>query len=270
MHISVIIPTCNRNDLLSKCLNQLSPSTQRIDKVKYEVIVTDDSNNNGAKLFIEENYSWVKWVKGPKRGPAANRNNGAKVANGEWLIFLDDDCIPDKDILLGYYDLIKSNDKSTVIEGLIYSDENVSPLFTAPINLKGGHLWSCNFAIKKDVFECVNGFDENYKYPNLEDNDLLKRLLANNFTVVFNDKARVYHPPRRIASAKKLAKYHESWMYFYDKFGETKTIKDLLFTITKTRLNSIRCNPKGLSSIKAFFYLFEELFYTIIYSRKWK
>jgi GT2 family glycosyltransferase len=166
MHISIIIPTCNRNDLLSVCLDSFKPGVQQVDGLEYEIIVTDDSVNNIAQGLIKEKYSGVKWVKGPKRGPAANRNNGAKVAKGEWLIFLDDDCIPDKDILSSYYDLVKNNNKVTVIEGLIYSDENTSPLFIAPVNLTGGHLWSCNFGIRRDIFENINGFDENYKYPN--------------------------------------------------------------------------------------------------------
>ena len=46
MFLSVIIPTCNRNDLLRKCLNNLIPDFQSIDSSKYEIIVTDDSKLN--------------------------------------------------------------------------------------------------------------------------------------------------------------------------------------------------------------------------------
>ena len=90
MTFSVIVPTCNRNDLLAKCLELLNPANQTIKEV-YEVIVTDDSKNNVAKALIEDIFTWAKWVEGPKRGPAANRNNGAKDAKGDWLIFIDDD-----------------------------------------------------------------------------------------------------------------------------------------------------------------------------------
>ena len=100
--LSVIIPTCNRNDLLGKCLDCLSPNIQTLSASSYEVIVTDDSKQHQAKQFVEENYGWVKWIAGPQRGPAENRNNGAKNANGEWLIFIDDDCLPDAKILEVY------------------------------------------------------------------------------------------------------------------------------------------------------------------------
>ncbi|RYY07005.1 MAG: glycosyltransferase family 2 protein, partial [Sphingobacteriaceae bacterium] len=99
---SIIIPTYNRNDLLSKCLQRLEPGSQSIDVNKYEVIVTDDSKQEEAKNFIQNNFNWVKWVPGPQKGPAANRNYGAKQASGEWLIFIDDDCMPDVHLLQNY------------------------------------------------------------------------------------------------------------------------------------------------------------------------
>ena len=45
--------------------------------------------------FLAQQYPWVSWGRGPRRGPAANRNAGALRARGEWLAFTDDDCVPD-------------------------------------------------------------------------------------------------------------------------------------------------------------------------------
>jgi len=77
---SVIVPTYNRNDLLAKCLDCISPGIQKFESEKYEVIVTDDGVESTALNMIKENYPWVKWYEGPHKGPAANRNNGAKYA----------------------------------------------------------------------------------------------------------------------------------------------------------------------------------------------
>ena len=270
MLISVIIPTYNRNDFLANCLDNLNPSNQSLSIADYEVIVTDDSNENIAKEFIEKQYPWVKWVSGPKKGPASNRNNGAKFAKNDWLLFLDDDCLPDDDILLNYKKMAVRDSKIAVMEGLIYSDTDIKPLFTAPVNMTGGHLWSCNFAIKKAVFEKINGFDENYKYANLEDNDLNKRLIIAGVLIIFNKDAKVYHPPRPVASPQKLARNHESWLYYHNKFGNKKTMVDLLKTIILTRLRSIHHSPKSFASVKVLSNLFVEVAYTIAYSRKWK
>jgi GT2 family glycosyltransferase len=53
MFFSVIIPTCNRNDLLELCLQKISPYIQTTEAL-YEIIVADDSKKNDAKQLIEE------------------------------------------------------------------------------------------------------------------------------------------------------------------------------------------------------------------------
>ena len=52
--------------------------------------------------MVNEEFPMVRWNEGPRRGPAANRNFGARVADGEWLIFLDDDCNPRPGFLAAY------------------------------------------------------------------------------------------------------------------------------------------------------------------------
>lgn len=269
MYLSVVIPTCNRNDLLSKCLECLSQDFQLLNAEMYEVIVTDDSLDNRSKLLTER-FPWVRFVSGPKKGPAANRNNGAKQGKGKWLVFLDDDCIPDFDLLQNYISLSLEKPEVDVIEGLIYSDDISKSFYTAPVNLDGGKLWSCNFAIKKTCFFELEGFDENFKYPNLEDNDLYKRIIKVGYKIQFNKATKVYHPLRPIASPKKLARYHESWLYFYAKHNEPKTILDLLVTILKFRTRTIYNIGFNIDAFKAFWFLLIELLYTILYSTKWQ
>lgn len=213
MFFSVIIPTCNRNDLLSKCLSCLAPSNQTIDSSTYEVIVTDDSEENRANPLIEENYAWAKWIEGPKRGPAANRNNGAKNATGEWLIFIDDDCLPIQDCLAAY---LKATNKGscTVIEGKTIADRPKQRFDEeAPINEDGNKLWSCNFAIQKKTFEKVKGFDETFPYAAMEDIDFYVRILKDN-SIEFVPQALVIHPWRRIKICFTLKKHLQSHRHY--------------------------------------------------------
>ena len=74
---SVVIPTCNRLGMLAKCLDRLGFGTQSLAANQYEVIVSDDGSTVTAEEMIQAQYPWAKWVKGPGKGPAANRNNGA-------------------------------------------------------------------------------------------------------------------------------------------------------------------------------------------------
>jgi GT2 family glycosyltransferase len=225
MEYSIIIPTCDRNDLLRKCLKLLDPYCQTTTE-KYEVIVTDDGKLNQARTLINEEFSWVKWINGPKRGPAANRNNGAKNANGTWLIFIDDDCLPDKNIIFEYDREAKSNPEITVMEGCTDADRPKKRLDEeSPINKTGDILWSCNFAIKKKQFDLIKGFDENFLYAAMEDVDLYTRLTNAEVTIKFVSAAIVIHPWRRIIPFKNFKKRIKSHIYFARKYKISGTFK---------------------------------------------
>jgi GT2 family glycosyltransferase len=225
---SVIIPTCHRNEALMRCLEILAPENQegmalldenlikpsRENLNAYEVIVTDDGSLSTAERMLREEYPWAAWTSGPKRGPAANRNHGAGKAEGDWLVFVDDDCVPERTFLAAYAQATAVED-CDVLEGMtLPKDVRGAADMECPINTSGGHLWSCNFAIKRPLFVKLGGFDENFPGPAAEDMDMQTRLLKAGYKAVFVPEARVQHPwrPRRGVDflqlqAKSLAYY---------------------------------------------------------------
>ena len=221
--ISIVIPTYNRNDLLVKCLDCLSPSIQDHDGNKYEVIVTDDSKENIAKELIIGKFNWVKWVAGPKQGPAANRNNGASKATGEWILFIDDDCLPDKNIVKEYIRSIGLYKETCVFEGRTGPDRPQRRFDEeCPSNETGGYLWSCNFMINKELFfSTLNKFDENFPYAAMEDVDLCYRLKKMGTNIIFLPGASVIHPWRRQTKTfRTTLNRYKSYLYLLDKHPE--------------------------------------------------
>lgn len=218
MKISIVIPTFNRNDLLSQCLDALAFGEQKIDG-NCEVIVTDDSPSEIARSLIEENYPWVKWVAGSRRGPAANRNNGVKHATGDWIIFLDDDCLPQSGWLKSYVDIIESpNNTEIVLEGYTDADRPKERFDEeSPINKDGNKLWSCNFAIKKNLFLTIS-FDETFPYAAMEDIDFYQRVLAV-APIKFVAGAKVIHPWRAVKPFSNLKKHLKSHRHYARKYG---------------------------------------------------
>ena len=213
MRFSVVIPTYHRNDLLAKCLDRLDPNVQTLAADQYEVIVSDDGCESTSEDMIRESYPWVKWVAGPRKGPAANRNNGAKYAQGEWIAFTDDDCIPDQQWLEAYDEAITS--EIQVYEGKTTCAAGIkSPLEHAPLNLSGGYLWSCNMMIRAKLFQRLGGFNENFPHPHLEDVDLRERLNLLKKTFYFVKEAIVDHPPRILSRGSVLGLSHESYVYY--------------------------------------------------------
>lgn len=223
---SIIIPTCNRAEPLAQCLDRLQPKVQKnfgcglyYDQniLSYEVIVADDGQN--IRAMLEEKYPWVRYVVGPKKGPAANRNEGAKHAKGAWLVFTDDDCLPKDDWLWEYYKMIQNN-KALAYEGRI---KPLTPLhgdlWKCPVNMDGGNFWSANIVVAKPLFEQVGGFDKKFPYPAYEDTDLYNRLKVIT-DIPFVRTAVIYHPVNYFslwASIQKEMKVIHSRAYLFAK-----------------------------------------------------
>jgi GT2 family glycosyltransferase len=192
MLISVVIPTCDRPAELAACLARLAPGAQTLAATEYEVIVTDDGQRS-AEAALAKQFPWVTWVAGPRRGPAANRNCGARQARGEWLAFTDDDCEPDAGWLKAFALVVEAGE-ARVLEGRTSPTGERSRLdMECPANESGGCLWSCNFAIEKALFESVGGFDEEFPGAAIEDIDLHWRLREQGIAAQFVREARIGH-----------------------------------------------------------------------------
>jgi GT2 family glycosyltransferase len=227
MLFSIVVPTCNRNDLLAICLEALSPGNQSIDAAQYEVIVTDDGKNGEAKDLVEQKFGWAKWIKGPRRGPAANRNNGARQTTGDWIVFIDDDCIPDKNIIAEFYKHIQLNPHVKAFEGAILPDDwnkLSAQLSECPINTNGGCFWSANICVEKALFNSIGGFDEQFMIAAQEDQDIYIRL-GKCTPIAFIQNAFVIHPVRirKLSDKiKSIPKSLKNWIYFCSKHSSFK------------------------------------------------
>jgi GT2 family glycosyltransferase len=256
MHFSIIIPTCHRTGDLASCLDRLAPGAQNFPAENYEVIVTDDSADNETRELVRRKYSWAKWVGGPRRGPAANRNTGARQANHEWLAFTDDDCLPDRGWLSAYAAEIEAGRKHSVFEGRTYADSPRPTLASvAPINESGGYLWSCNFAIHRDVFNRLNGFDERFPFAAMEDVDLSLRLNAAGHPAYFVSDASVCHPWRTLRGIRALRQHeHSTLIYLQIHPDERRRInagfylhKHLRLLLLDTLPGIVSCRGRGLT-----------------------
>ncbi len=233
MFFSIIIPTCNRNELLGKCLEKLSPSCQTVRMGDYEVIVSDDGKAPGARDYCNQHFPWVIYKQGPQRGPAANRNHAAAQAKGDWLVFTDDDCLPDKDWLKAFAEAIQAHDDVFAFEGRT-EPAGVQTRFdeVAPINTTGQKFWSCNIMVHHSLFRKLEGFNEGFPYPIMEDTDFYERVKSQTI-VVFVPSALVFHPWRRVTTiglAKKMLKSHQ---YFLQQRGQ---VWDMRFRLQRFKL----------------------------------
>jgi GT2 family glycosyltransferase len=220
MLLSIIIPTFKRRETLSVCLEHLAREMQSLSPDVFEVIVTDDAPSNDSHDTLSQDYPWVVLNHGPQKGPASNRNSGAKSARGEWLIFLDDDCLPQSTFLAAYIEAIHKNPDCFVFEGCTLAERPRMRLDEeAPINDQGGYLWSCNFLIKRKLFLEMGGFCELYPYACMEDVDFREQLKKRELEFLFVPKASVIHPWRPLAPDDKYLNMRLiSHEVYYDRY----------------------------------------------------
>ena len=173
--ISVIIPTYNEEKYIEPTL--IAISHQTLNRKKYEIIVSD-SNSKDKTLKIAKKYA-DKIVVTNKRGIALARNLGAEYAKGKYLVFIDADTLilPTMlEELLKYfkkYDLVYPR-VWTYNSNLLYSFYYLIYNFAISI-LKYFKPQAAGYfiAIKKEIFEKINGFNE--KLVTHEDIDLIIR-----------------------------------------------------------------------------------------------
>lgn len=206
---TIIIPTCNRAADLRRCLSLLSPQLPGDGSV--EILVCDDSDGPETETLLEKEFSTVKCIPGPRLGPGANRNVGAKAACGGWLVFLDDDCQPEPGLLAAYRSGMALYSAAVLAGPVLRSDaKKDSLLWEAPHNPTAHDLPpSCNFAIPREIYSVAGGFDERFRYS-FEDMEFFARLALMSIPVHFIPKARVHHLSRPLPAAGKLARRWEA------------------------------------------------------------
>jgi glycosyltransferase involved in cell wall biosynthesis len=96
MKLSVIIPTYNRLDVLGLCLESLARQ-EKIDRTEIEVLVYNDGGDEQAGAICEEiasqdnwGYEW-RYQHCEHQGPSALRNLATREAQGDWVLYLNDD-----------------------------------------------------------------------------------------------------------------------------------------------------------------------------------
>lgn len=184
--ISIIIPTCNRKDVLKNCLDVLEKQTYR----DYEIIVVDDGSTDGTEKLVRSRRE-IRYFKQNNKGPGAARNLGLRHAKGEIIAFTDDDCIPHKDWLKNALPHFK-NPEIIAVEGVTLKNDFLTPCSIPIINYYGKKYSTCNIFYRKKMLEELHGFDEGFKFAG-EDTNLARRALKKGI-IKFVPSVKVIHP----------------------------------------------------------------------------
>ncbi len=184
---SVVIPTYNRPERLEQCLQSLT----RLDypRDRFEVVVVDDGSKVPMSTVIDsfESQLPVRLLRQQNAGPASARNAGAAAARGRYLAFTDDDCQPASDWLTAIAaafteapDALIGGYTINALPENLYSTGSqllIDYLYDY-YNRSGGEATffaSNNFAMPRDAFHKIGGFDTTFPLAAGEDREFCDR-----------------------------------------------------------------------------------------------
>ena len=224
--ISIIIVHYNVERELMFCISSILESKLR---QSYEIIVVDNDEEPRIEYKLKEKFKEVRYVKSPKNlGFGGGNNLGASHAQGEFLFFLNPDTLVKKNAIDRLVAFLETHEKVGIVapifldsEQRIYpsqGSEELTPLSAVfalsfinkiipsnPISeryfllnwdkkgpRKVGNVPGTAFLIRKNLFERIGKFDENF-FLYFEEFDLCKRIRKLGYDLFVLPSSRIVH-----------------------------------------------------------------------------
>jgi len=247
--IDVVIATYNRSGAVDKMINSLLKQCHSDDSiyiVYQDIRQMRDYGNPKIKTLLSL----------PPNLPKA-RNIGMRAGVNPIILFVDDDVIPDEN-LLSYHRICYNNQSIAAVAGYVddplFDRNNKFPSVFDPFTGKLTQNFSvlksqftisvmgANMSFRREELNRIGGFDPCFKRNALwEEVDCAFRLLKNNLKIWYCADAKVTHLRNSIGGCREDGKsryiYHSyaNMAYFYCKYISVKYLKSW-FTYWKYRL----------------------------------
>lgn len=211
--VSVIIPVHGRSDFTRQCLHTLL--ADRSPAPGFEVIVVDDASPDDTGGVLAEYGAKIRVVALPRNvGFAGACNAGAAAARGDYLVFLNNDTVPESGWLGGLAGYANVTPAASVVGAkLLFPDHTVQHAGVAigidryPHHLYAGFpadhpavnkarrfqaVTAACCLIRRGAFQTVGGFDRAF-VNGWEDVDLCLRLGERSHEIHYAPASVVYH-----------------------------------------------------------------------------
>ncbi len=232
MEITVILCTYNRCQSLSKTLESLA-SICMPESVEWEVLVVDNNSPDQTRAVVEDYCGrypgFFRYLFDPRQGKSYALNSGIREAEGDVLVFVDDDVTVDPSWLHKLTTALNNNEWAGVGGRILpelgftpprWLDTKgryaLAPLAIFDLGLEAGELkeapFGTNMAFHKEMFSKYGDFRTDLgPRPGCEirneDTEFGSRLLARGERLWYEPSAVVYHsvPERRLQKKYLLA-----------------------------------------------------------------
>ena len=208
MDVSVVIPTFNREKLLQRSLEKLA--NQEAKNFSYEVVFVINGSSDGSEAVLKDAAArWPDKIRyffiPPSGSPSRPRNVGIRAAKGNAIVLIDDDVIPDPDLVYQHANFHRLHPEPhfaavgelTVPDELLHDPLSMFHELQNYDKLRGreklGFLdfWTCNVSLKRQFMLDHGMFDESLVW--FEDGMCGYRLASNGMELRFLPEAHGLH-----------------------------------------------------------------------------
>ena len=229
--VSVVIPTYNRREDLRVCLESVFAQNY----AQYEVLVIDDSSNDGTKEMIKANFPAVVYVEKHQRtGVSGTKNLGINRSHGQYVWFLDSDAqVPNSSVMENFVSIFEMDDSigSAGGEMIDVGGNRYLRIFRILNNelrfliseiddsfkLKQVEwLTTCNCFVRRALLIEIGGFEEEYFYC-CEDSELSMRIRKLGYRIVVDPGVFVLHKRSNVSRVANYKLFHVNRIRFLIK-----------------------------------------------------
>jgi glycosyltransferase involved in cell wall biosynthesis len=196
--LSIQISTFNRSKILKEVL--LSLNNQSVDKDLYEVIVINDGSTDNTKDIVNELINKVNYklilINQEHKGLPFARNNGVLNTKRKYVLFIDDDVLADKNLILYHLKSFKEYGDNIVVRGWVNHIKELKipskPKFTLA-DISTSFFWTSNVSVKREHLIKAGLFCEKFYKYGWEDIEIGYKLRKLGLKLIINNKAIGYH-----------------------------------------------------------------------------
>ena len=212
MRATIQLCTYNRAALLERVLDACFEQT--VPSETYEVVLVNDGSPDNTPEVIARARSRAacrfEVIDQQNSGLAKGRNAGIARAQGERIIFIDDDVLPLPNFVEEHLRSHEAHPKAIVRGGAINveSFDDLPPPVWSIKDYSANYFWTTNVSVPLATIRAIGGFNESFSEYGWEDIDVGLRLRFGGVKAVFNKHALVYHwkPRPRSGNVEKMVK----------------------------------------------------------------
>lgn len=251
MRVSIVIAVHNEREHLEKTIASSVAGCATLD---HEIIVADDASSDLDEQDLIKRYPGIRVSSSRERlGPSPTKDRGARIATGDILLFLDAHCAVEPDAISRLVEAVESGPEDAIIiptvaaldtetwttkqnrqgHGYVITLDTflgqwISLRQMKSVEIQGRALYEspslmgCALAIRKTLYETLDGFDPDMRFWGIEDVDLALRCWMLGGQVLHDPQAIIghrfqpsfsnYSAPREhiVANQMRMARKHLS------------------------------------------------------------